>query len=164
MRATMRLQVGDEAPDFTLPATGETAGKGQERKNISLKDYRGKKNVLLAFVPAAFTKVWSAQMPAYEEDLAEFSRYDTQVLGISTDNVPSLENWAKSMGGLSYPLLSDFWPHGQVALKYGVLREEGICERALFVIDKQGIIRYIDIHPIGDQPDNAEIFEVLKKL
>jgi peroxiredoxin len=103
-------------------------------------------------------------MPAYEEDLAEFSRYNTQVLGISTDNVPSLENWAKSMGGLSYPLLSDFWPHGQVALKYGVLREEGICERALFVIDKQGIIRYIDIHPIGDQPDNAEIFEVLKKL
>jgi peroxiredoxin len=57
MRATMRLQVGDEAPDFTLPATGETAGKGQERKNISLHDYRGKKNVLLAFVPAAFTKV-----------------------------------------------------------------------------------------------------------
>jgi len=103
-------------------------------------------------------------MPAYEEDLAEFSRYNTQVLGISVDNVPSLEAWAKNMGGLSYPLLSDFWPHGQVSLKYGILREEGLCERALFVVDKQGILRYIDIHPIGDQPDNAQIFEVLRKL
>ncbi len=68
------------------------------------------------------------------------------------------------MRGLNYPVLSDFWPHGNVALKYGVLREEGITERAIFLIDKGGKIRYIDIHPIGDQPDNEELFEVLRKM
>lgn len=103
-------------------------------------------------------------MPSYEEDLSEFERYDTQVLGISVDNIPSLEAWAKSLGGLSYPLCSDFWPHGMMSIKYGVLREEGVAERALFVVDKNGIIRYIDIHDIGKQPDNNELFEVLKKL
>ena len=103
-------------------------------------------------------------MPAYEEDLSEFSRYDAQVLGISADNVPSNEAWAKSMGTLSYPLLSDFWPHGHAAVKYGILREEGITERALFIVDKQGMIRYIDIHDITKQPDNAELLKVLKTL
>jgi peroxiredoxin len=68
------------------------------------------------------------------------------------------------MGGISYPLLSDFWPHGFVAVKYNVLRSEGITERALFVVDKQGIIRYKDIHAIGDQPRNSELFEALKKI
>src|ERR1044071_4616535 len=90
-------------------------------------------------------------MPSYEEDLSEFERRNTQVLGISTDNVHSNDAWAKSMGGLSYPLLSDFFPHGQAALQYGVLRPNGITERAIFVVDKQGIIRYIDIHDIGSQ-------------
>ncbi len=103
-------------------------------------------------------------MPSYEEDLSEFERYDAQVLGISADNVPTNKAWAKSMGGLSYPLLSDFWPHGHVAIKYNSLRPEGYTERSLFIIDKQGIIRYIDIHPIGDQPKNSELFEALKKL
>ena len=103
-------------------------------------------------------------MPAYEEDLPEFDRYDTQVLGISADNVPTSEAWAKSMGTLSYPLLSDFWPHGYAAVKYSILREEGITERALFIVDKEGIIRYIDIHDISTQPDNAELIKVLKTL
>lgn len=103
-------------------------------------------------------------MPSYEDDLSRFEGYDTQVLGISVDSVPSHEAWQKSLGGISYPLLSDFYPHGKVAEAYGVLRENGICERALFVIDKEGIIRYIDVHPIDQQPDNEEIFEVLRKL
>ncbi len=103
-------------------------------------------------------------MPAYEEDLSEFDRFDTQVLGISADNVPTGEAWAKSMGTLSYPLLSDFWPLGYAAVKYGILREEGITERALFIVDKEGIIRYIDIHDISTQPDNAELIKVLKTL
>lgn len=103
-------------------------------------------------------------MPSYEEDLSEFERYDAQVMGISTDNVPSNKAWADSLGGLSYPLLSDFWPHGFVSLKYNALRSEGVCERAIYVIDKQGIIRYIDIHDINDQPKNDVLFEVLKKL
>ena len=103
-------------------------------------------------------------MPSYEDDLSKFEEYDTQVLGISVDSVPSHEAWQKSLGGISYPLCSDFYPHGQVAQQYGVLRDGGMSERALFVIDKEGIIRYIDVHPIEDQPDNEDIFEVLRKL
>jgi peroxiredoxin len=103
-------------------------------------------------------------MPSYEEDLSEFEARNTQVLGISTDNVHSNDAWAKSMGGLSYPLLSDFWPHGMVSVKYGVLRDGGLSERAIFVVDKQGIIRYIDIHDIREQPPTDKIMEALDKL
>jgi|SRR5215467_12025770 len=103
-------------------------------------------------------------MPSYEEDRSEFERRNTQVLGISTDNVFSNEAWAKSMGGLSYPLLSDFWPHGAVAVQYGVLRPGGITERAIFVVDRQGIIRYIDVHDIAEQPPTDKIMEALDKL
>ena len=80
---------------------------------------------------------------------------NVQVLGISVDHVPCLVAWAKSLGDINYPLLSDFWPHGEVAKKYGVfIEEEGKSERAIFIIDKEGIIRYIDIHDIDEQPDN----------
>jgi peroxiredoxin len=103
-------------------------------------------------------------MPSYEEDLSEFERRDAQVLGISVDNVPVNEAWARSMGGLSYPLVSDFWPHGYVAAQYGILRGSGTCERAIFVIDKQGIIRYIDIHDIHEQPPTDRIMEALDRL
>ena len=78
---------------------------------------------------------------------------NTQVLGISVDSTDSLRAWAESLGGISYPLLSDFWPHGAVATRYGVLRPQGYSERALFVLDKWGILRYIDIHDIDKQPD-----------
>lgn len=103
-------------------------------------------------------------MPSYEDDLSKFEAYNTQVLGISVDSIPSHEAWQKSLGGITYPLCSDFWPHGEVAKKYGVLRDEGMSERALFVIDKEGIIRFIDVHPIDEQPDNEIIYEVLRKL
>ncbi|KEO84571.1 alkyl hydroperoxide reductase [Tumebacillus flagellatus] len=103
-------------------------------------------------------------MPSYEDDLSRFEAHNTQVLGISVDSIPSHEAWQRSVGGISYPLLSDFWPHGAVAEKFGVLREDGISERALFIIDKEGIVRFIDVHPIGEQPDNDELFEVLKDL
>ena len=104
-------------------------------------------------------------MPSYEEDLSEFERRDAQVLGISTDQVFTNEAWAKSMGGLSYPLLSDHWPHGYVAAQDGVLRgESGICERAIFVVDKQGKIAYVDIHDIGEQPPTDKIMAALDRL
>ena len=104
-------------------------------------------------------------MPSYEEDLSEFERRNAQVLGISTDQVFTNEAWAKSMGGLSYPLLSDHWPHGYVAAKYGVLRgESGQCERAIFVVDRQGRIAYIDIHDIAEQPPTDRIMAALDKL
>ena len=102
-------------------------------------------------------------MPSCEEDLSGSS--GVRVLGIGTDQVHTNEAWAKSMGGLSYPLLSDHWPHGQVAAIYGVLRgESGICERAIFVVDKQGKIAYIDIHDIGEQPPTDKIMAALDKL
>src|SRR5216117_3750688 len=103
-------------------------------------------------------------MPAYEADLERFAGYDAQVLGISVDSVPCNTAWAESFGGLSYDLLSDFEPKGDVARKFGVYRPDGYSERALFVIDKQGKIVYKDIHAIGEQPDNEVIFDVLRKL
>ena len=88
----------------------------------------------------------------------------TQVLGLSVDSVPCLKAWADSLGGITYPLLSDFYPHGAVAKKFGVLRKEGYTERAIFIMDKQGIVRYVDVHDIDQQPDNDELFRALAKV
>ena len=89
--------------------------------------------------------------------MASFAGLDTQVLGISVDSVPCLTAWAKDLGGITYPLLSDFWPHGEVAQRFGVLREDGTTERALFILDREGIIRYVDVHDIDTQPSNDEL-------
>jgi len=96
--------------------------------------------------------------------MAKFQGLNAQVLGISVDHVPCLKAWAESLGGISYPLLSDFSPQAAVAKKYGVRRKEGFSERAIFVLDKYGIIRYIDIHNIKDRPKNAVLFAELKKV
>ena len=80
------------------------------------------------------------------------------------DHVPCLKAWADSFEGISYPLVSDFWPHGKIAKKYGVLRKDGRTERAIFIIDKKGVIRYIDIHDIDEQPDNDVLFAELDKI
>ena len=94
-----------------------------------------------------------------------FDGLQAQVLGLSVDSIPSLVAWADSLGGITYPLLSDFYPHGEVALKFGVLREDGRTERAIFVIDKAGIIRYVDVKGyIDDQPDNEVLFDILEEL
>jgi glutaredoxin len=89
---------------------------------------------------------------------------ETQVLGLSVDSVPGLKAWADSLGGVSYPLLSDFYPHGQVARLFGVFRPEGHSERALYVIDKEGCIAYVDVHDIDSQPDNEVVFDVLARV
>ena len=89
---------------------------------------------------------------------------DAQVLGVSVDSVPCLQAWADSLGHISYPLLSDFWPHGKVSAKYGVLRKDGRSERAVFVIDKKGIVRYIDIHDIDTQPSNQVLLDELRRI
>lgn len=93
-----------------------------------------------------------------------FERVNTQVLGISVDSKDSLKAWAESLGGITYPLLSDFWPHGAVAQKFGVLRSDGASERAIFIIDRSGIICYVDVHDIEDQPDNELLFRELAAL
>jgi glutaredoxin len=89
---------------------------------------------------------------------------NVQVLGISVDHVPCLVAWAENLGGITYPLLSDFWPHGAVAKKYEVLRDDGKSERAIFIIDTEGIIQYIDVHDIDDQPDNEVLFAELERI
>ena len=96
--------------------------------------------------------------------MAKFEKLNAQVLGISVDHIPCLKAWAKSLGGISFPLLSDFGPLAAVAKKYGVKRKEGFSERAIFVLDKYGIIRYIDIHDIKDRPKNKILFAELNKV
>jgi glutaredoxin len=80
------------------------------------------------------------------------------------DSKDCLRAWGESLGGITYPLLSDFYPHGQVAQRYGVLRTEGYSERALFIVDKKGVIRYVDVHNIDEQPDNEVLFGELAKI
>jgi len=151
-----KLKVGDKAPDFTLPSiTGE---------KISLGKYIGKKNVVISFVPAAWTPVCSDQWPGYNLVNDIFDQYDATLLGITVDNVPTLYAWTRPMGDIWFPVLSDFWPHGKVAKKYGVLRSNGVSERALFVIDKKGIIRYIDVHDINKRPLLEDLIKELEKL
>jgi hypothetical protein len=96
--------------------------------------------------------------------MASFTGLNTQVLGISIDHVPALIAWAESLGGITYPLLSDFWPHGEVAEAYGVLREEGFTERALFLIDKEGVLRWSKIYDQDEQPDNREVLAEIRKI
>jgi alkyl hydroperoxide reductase subunit AhpC len=105
-------------------------------------------------------------MPAYEAQAADFAKHDAQVVGISVDSVPSHIAWAKSLGGITqYPLLADFHPKGEVSKTYGVWKDDkGISERAIFVIDKQGVVRYIDVHEIGEAPENAQLLEVLQNF
>jgi peroxiredoxin (alkyl hydroperoxide reductase subunit C) len=150
------LKVGMEAPDFTLPSVS-----GGE---ISLSQYRGKKNVVISFVPAAWTPVCSDQWPGYNITKSYFDKQDAIMLGITVDNIPTLFAWTQEMGGLWFPVLSDFYPHGAVAKKYGILRSSGVSERALFVIDKKGIIRYIDIHDINKRPSFEVLIKELEKI
>ncbi|MBM4308950.1 MAG: peroxiredoxin [Deltaproteobacteria bacterium] len=152
----LKVKVKDLAPDFTLPSlSGE---------KVSLSQYRGKKNVVLSFVPAAWTPVCSDQWPGYNIMKDIFEENETVLLGITVDNIPTLFAWTNQMGKLWFPVLSDFWPHGAVAKKYGVLRSDGVSERALFVIDKKGIIRYIDVHDINKRPPLEDLVSALEKL
>ncbi len=96
--------------------------------------------------------------------MERFEGVNTQVLGISVDSTDCLRAWAESLDGITYPLLSDFYPHGRVAQMYGVLRPEGYSERALFIVDRRGVIRYVDVHPIDDQPDNEVLFKELARI
>ncbi|TIH12538.1 peroxiredoxin [Marinifilum sp. JC120] len=156
--SVLKVKVGETAPDFILPSTS-----GNE---VTLSSYRGKKNVVISFVPAAFTPICSDQWPGYNLARELFEMHDAVILGITTDNVPSLHAWTTQMGkdGLWFPVLSDFYPHGATAARYGILRPEGVSERAIFIIDKKGVLRYIDVHDINKRPDLGQIIKALEKL
>ena len=154
--STLNVKVGDAAPDFTLPSVGG--------KEITLSQYRDKKHVVISFVPAAWTPVCSDQWPGYNIVKEMFDENDAVLLGITIDNIPTLYAWTKQMGQLWFPVLSDFWPHGAVAQKYGVLRSSGVTERALFFIDRKGIIRDIQVSDINVRPDLAYCATTLEKM
>src|SRR5437899_10815564 len=108
-------------------------------------------------------------MPSYNKELERFAGLDAQVVGMSVDSIPSHMAWQeKSIGTLNYPLGSDFYPHGSVAEKFGILRLSdpipGINERAIFIVDKHGKIAFAKIYDLGEQPDNDEVFEALRAL
>lgn len=154
--SALKVRPGQVAPDFALPGIlGET---------VRLSDFRGKKNVMLSFVPAAFTPVCSDQWPGYNLIREMFEERDTIILGITVDNLPSLYAWAVEMRGLWFPVLSDFWPHGAVARKFGVLRTSGTSERAIVLIDKKGVVRFARSFDINIRPELGLIMGELDKL
>ncbi len=154
--SSLKAKEGEKAPDFTLPSI--SGGK------VTLSDYAGKRNVVISFVPAAWTPVCSDQWPGYNLAKNLFEKHDAVLLGITVDNLPTLYAWTREMGELWFPVISDFWPHGEVADRYGVLRSDGVSERAVFVIDKNGIVRLAHVADINQRPDLKIIVEALEKL
>jgi len=151
------LSIGSVAPDFELPNQhwGQT---------VRLSDFRGKKNVVVAFHPLTFTPVCSVQMKNYEASKAAFDAAGAHILSISCDAGPSQKAWADSLGGISYDLLCDFHPKGAVAEAYGVMRADGIPERAIFVVDKSGKIAWAAKYDIPQQPPQEELLRRLREL
>ncbi len=150
------LPIGSLAPDFSLP--------NQHREPVTLSQFRGRKHVVIAFHPLAFTPVCSVQVQTYQREQPRLAALDAHVLAISADAGPSKKAWADSLGGVTYDLLSDFHPHGQVAAAYGVLRDDGLPERAIFVVDKTGTIRWTAVYDMSEQPDHDALFAALAKL
>jgi peroxiredoxin len=149
------LPSGTQAPEFTLPS-----GPGQA---ASLRDFRGRP-VILAFYPADWSPVCGDQMALYNEVLPEFKQYGAELLGISVDGVWCHRAFAENRK-LRFPLLADFEPKGAVAKRYGVYRaRDGITERALFVIDGDGVIRWSDVSPIEVNPGADGILRALDEL
>jgi peroxiredoxin len=154
--STLKVKVGEPAPEFTLPSLNG--------KTVSLGQFAGKNNVVISFVPAAWTPICSDQWPGYNLAKGLFEAQDAILIGITVDNLPTLYSWTRQMGNLWFPVLSDFWPHGAVANKFGVLRSDGMAERALFIIDKAGILRYAKVGDINHRPDLEELINALEKV
>jgi peroxiredoxin len=149
------LAAGVAAPEFQLNSTPD--------QKVKLSDFRGKP-VILAFYPADWSPVCGDQMSLYNEILDEFRRYDAQLLGISVDGVWCHRAVADARK-LHFPLLADFEPKGDVARAFGVYRaDDGISERALFVLDGDGVVRWSYVSPIGVNPGADGILEALEKL
>lgn len=147
------MKEGEQAPDFTL--------KDQKEQEVSLSNLRGKR-VVLSFHPLAWTEVCRIQMQDLEKHKADFERLGAVALGLSVDSVPCKKAWAEAIGVQETPLLADFWPHGGVAQAYGIFREKnGFSERAVFIVDEEGIIRFRKVYPIREVPDIDEIINVL---
>jgi len=150
------VDVGDEAPDFELP--------DQDRQPVRLSSFRGTKNVMLVFYPLAFTGTCQGELCAIRDSITDFSSDDVVTLAVSVDSAPVHKKWADEQG-YTFPLLSDFWPHGDVARAYGVLQEDlGLALRGTFIIDKSGTVAYKVVNAIPDARDQDAYREVLARL
>jgi peroxiredoxin len=149
------IEIGGKAPDFAL--------KDQNGKIVRLSTFKGKK-MLLSFRPLAWTAVCHDQMRLLEENHLLFDELNTVALGIGVDSVPSNKAWAQSMDIKNTRLLSDFWPHGEVAKSYGVFREkEGFSERANIVVDEAQKVVFVQVYPTSQLPGIEPIMNLLKK-
>ena len=145
--APLPLQVGDVAPDFTL--------KDQNNQEVTLSDYRGERNVLVVFYPLAFTGICQGELCRVRDELPKFENDDAAVLAVSVGPPPTHKVWSGSQGYL-FPVLSDFWPHGDVARAYGVLNgKNGYPNRGTFVIDREGVIRFSEMNEPGVPRDQS---------
>jgi peroxiredoxin len=152
----MAVEVGQEAPDFEL--------SDQHGKPVRLSSFRGAKNVVLLFYPLAFSGVCSGEMAALRDDFPEADRDDVELLTVSVDSSYAHRVWA-DREGFGFELLSDFWPHGEVAKRYGVFNEDrGISVRGTFIIDKDGIVRWKVVNPTPQARDIADYQKALAAL
>ena len=150
------VDVGDEAPDFELA--------DQDRAPVRLSSFRGDKNVVLVFYPLAFTGTCQGELCAIRDSIEDFSGDDVVTLAVSVDSSAVHKRWADEQG-YTFPLLADFWPHGEVARSYGVLQEDlGLALRGTFIIDKQGTVCYKVVNAIPDARDLEEYRTVLAGL
>ena len=150
------VSVGEMAPEFAL--------KDQNNQVVSLADFRGVKNVLLVFYPYAFTRVCEGELCAIRDDLGSFQNESVQVLTVSVDTPYANRVWAEREG-FTFPMLSDFWPHGAVAQAYGCFSfDRGAATRGSFVIDRSGVVRWKVVNAIPDARDQDEYLKALAEL
>lgn len=149
-----RIKIGDVASDFTLPDDAQ--------QPVKLSDFLGKKNVVLAFFPFAFSPVCTTENTCLTQDLPQFESADTVVLGISVDSVWAQKAWKDKLG-LKHRLLSDV--KKEVCQKYGLYREDiGCAERSTVIVDKKGIVRFVGVQEIKIARNDQEILTALKRL
>ena len=150
------LDVGAIAPDFTL--------RDQNQQPVTLSSYRDTKNVLLVFFPLAFTGICQGELDLLRDHLPEFENDDSAALAISVGPPPTHKIWATQSGFL-FPVLSDFWPHGEVSQAYGVFNDAvGIANRGTFVVDRSGIIRFAEMKGPGEARDQKMWLDALAAL
>ena len=152
------INVGDEAPDFQLPALIEGV-----KKTFRLSEYRGHKNVVLAFYPFNWQDTSARQMSEYQAERARVLDAQAETVAISVDSIMNTTAWEREIGPFDFPLCADFWPHGQVSRLYGVLRDSGAASRAVFVVNKDGLIVFREFYGDDVVPPLDDLLGVLEK-
>ncbi|WP_028937118.1 peroxiredoxin [Pseudonocardia spinosispora] len=152
----MAPQVGTEAPDFTL--------RDQNNEEVTLSSFRGERSVLVVFYPFAFSGICTGELCAVRDDIGSFQNDDVQVLAVSVDHPFALKAWSQAQN-YNFPLLSDFWPHGDVAKAYGVFQEErGMSVRGTFLVDPTGVVRFSEVNGPGEARDQEAWKKALAAL